>query len=105
MSVENLPDLAAVLDSALAGVARTHSVTAVIDDAPGQQRLRFHPRGLVTVDLFTHFGLDGVEQAAVYYGSLRALIIVRTLPTSKHVSALYLGLRGAALNFRIFRVG
>src|SRR6476660_7893223 len=53
-------------------MARGHPVTAVIEDAPGQQRLRFHPRGLVTVDLLTQFGLDGVEQALIHNGSLFA---------------------------------
>src|SRR5258708_38405028 len=53
-------------------MARAHAVAAVVEDASGQQRFRFHPGRLVTVILLVQFGLDGIEQRTIDNGRLLA---------------------------------
>ena len=62
--------IVAVLDAALADVARAHAVAAVIEDAADQQRLGLHPCGLMIVQLFVQLGLDGIEQVPIDNGRL-----------------------------------
>ena len=48
-----------------AGVAWGHAVPAAVVDAAGQERLRFHPFGLVVGDLLVEPRLDAIEQSLI----------------------------------------
>jgi hypothetical protein len=50
---------------ALAGVARAHSVAAIIKDAADQQSLRACPGRTVAVTLLCELSLDGLEQVSI----------------------------------------
>src|SRR5262245_22035130 len=46
-------------------MARAHPIAAVIEDAPRQQGLGFHPSGSEIAHLFVELGLHRVEQIAI----------------------------------------
>jgi hypothetical protein len=53
-------------------VAWGHAVPAVVIDAAGQERFRFHPFGLVVGDLLVEPRLDAIEQSLIQNDGLLA---------------------------------
>src|SRR6516165_265781 len=59
-----------IFDMTLAGMARAHSVAAVIEEAANQQTLGFGPFGLMVVDLVIQLGLNGRKEVLIENGRL-----------------------------------